>query len=145
MATNTTGRDTQHILELIQSRYGAATPKLKLSTLLSQNPQLDALDWSLLVLAIEIDLKVNFTDALLDPKRWTVASFAQAIAKLPKSANPMHTLELLSVVADQLVRSDAEISVKPARKRSTQTTKSRKASPRASKTPKKKPARAKRA
>lgn len=138
-------RDIQHTLELIQSRYGTATPKLKLSTLLRQNPQLDALDWSLLVLAIEIDLKVNFTEALLDPKPWTVASFAQAVAKLPKSANPLHTLELLSVVADQLVRSDTELSVKPARKKSAQPTPSRKKSPRASKAPKKKPARVKRA
>lgn len=95
--------DETRVLRLIEARYGNVLPQTKLRSLLQRNPQLDPLDWSLLVLSIEIELRVNMTPSLLDVGRWSVGKFATAVASLPKVQSATHTLDLLTVLVDQLL------------------------------------------
>ena len=96
--------DESHVLQLLQARYGSARPHTRLRTLLKRNPQLDPLDWSLLVMSIEIDARVSLSRNLLDPNRWTVAQFARSVAALPKVASVTHTIELLTLLSEELLR-----------------------------------------
>lgn len=100
--------DEAHVLRLIEARYGTALPQTKLRSLLQRNPQLDHLDWSLLLIAIEIDLRVNMEPALLDVGRWTVGKFARAVASLPKVRSVTHTVDLITLLADELLRTPSD-------------------------------------
>ena len=97
-------RDETHVLELLEARYGCAPPQTRLTTLIRRNPQLDPLDWSLLVMSVEIDLKVSVSRRLLDPSRWTVAQFARSVALLPKVSRATHTIDLLTLLSEELLR-----------------------------------------
>ena len=96
-----------HVLRLIEARYGNVLPQTKLRTLLERNPQLDPLDWSLLILSIEIELRVNMTPNLLNIGRWSVGTFARAIALLPKVQSATHTLDRLTLLVDELLTTQA--------------------------------------
>jgi hypothetical protein len=96
--------DESHILRLLEARYGPAPPQTRLVSLIRRNPHLDTLDWSLLVMSIEIDLQVNMSRRLLDPSRWTVAQFARLVAQLPKVARVTHTIDLLTLLSEELLR-----------------------------------------
>lgn len=108
--------DEAHVLRLIEARYGNVLPQTKLRTLLQRNPQLDPLDWSLLILSIEIELRVNMTPSLLNIGSRSVGSFARTAASLPKVQSRTHTLDLLTLLVDELLTTQA-ISV-PARGKS---------------------------
>jgi hypothetical protein len=92
-----------HVLRLIEARYGNALPQIKLRTLLQRNPQLDPLDWSLLILSIEIELRVNMTPSLLNIGSWSVGTFARTVASLPKVQSATHTLDRLTLLVDELL------------------------------------------
>jgi hypothetical protein len=95
--------DEGQVLRLIAARYGNALPQSRLKAVLQQNPHLDSLDWSLLVLSIEIELRVSLTPRLLDAGRWTLASFARAVAALPKQTAATHTVDRLTLLVDELL------------------------------------------
>jgi hypothetical protein len=111
--STTLSSDEAHVLRLIEARYGNVLPSTKLRTLLQRNPQLDPLDWSLLILSIEIELRVNMTPSLLNIGSRSVGTFARTVASLPKVQSRTHTLDLLTLLVDELLTTQA-ISV-PAR------------------------------
>jgi hypothetical protein len=111
-----TAGDELHVVRLLEARYGGATPGTRLTTLFKRNPQLDDLDWSLLVTSIEIDLRVHMSPRLLQTKLWTLGQFARAVAALPKVANQLHTLELLTIVSEQLLATQLPADTAPKRK-----------------------------
>lgn len=111
--STTVSSEEAHVLRLIEARYGNALPQIKLRTLLQRNPQLDPLDWSLLILSIEIELRVNMTPSLLNIGSWSVGSFARTVASLPKVKSATHTLDRLTLLVDELLTTQG-ISV-PAR------------------------------
>jgi hypothetical protein len=96
-----------HVLRLIEARYGNALPQIKLRTLLQRNPQLDPLDWSLVILSIEIELRVNMTPSLLNIGSWSVGTFARTVASLPKVQSATHTLDRLTLLVDELLTTQA--------------------------------------
>ncbi len=123
---NAVSRDATHILQLLEARYGNASPQTRLGTLLGRNSHLDPLDWSLLVISIEIDLRVSMTPSLLDPSRWTVAKFARSVAALPKVTRLTHTIDLLTLLSDAWLRAQTtpdpivtEASRRPSKKLAT--------------------------
>lgn len=95
--------EVSYVVELLRSRYGAAPPRLPLGQLRHSNPHLDRFDWSLLILAIEIDLKIRIPRRLSDANRMTLGKFATEIAALPKVSEANHTLELVTLLAQALL------------------------------------------
>jgi len=91
------------VLRLIEALYGPTPPNGKLSGLLRRAAQLDHLDWSLLLISLEIELRVSLEPRLLDARRWTVGKFAKAVASLPKVNSVTHTIDLLALLVDQLL------------------------------------------
>jgi hypothetical protein len=61
------------------------------------------LDWSLLILSIEIELRVNMTPSLLNIGSRSVGAFARTVAALPKVQSRTHTLDLLTLLVDELL------------------------------------------
>jgi hypothetical protein len=112
--------DEARVLRLITSRYGNALPQNRLDTVLQRNPQLDSLDWSLLVLCIEIELHVSMTPRLLEIGRWTVGSFARAVAALPKQASVTYTLDRLTLLVDELLGAQAKSEASQKRRKKAQ-------------------------
>jgi len=58
-----TSKDVSYVVELLRSRYGAVPSSLPLGQLRRSSPQLDRFDWSLFILATEIDLKIRIRRA----------------------------------------------------------------------------------
>ena len=115
--------DEARVLRLIASRYGNTLPQNRLDTVLQRNPQLDSLDWSLLVLCIEIDLRVSLTPRLLEIGRWTVGSFARAVAALPKQESITYTLDRLTLLVDELLGAQQKPEAPPKRRKKAQRSK----------------------
>ncbi len=101
-----TSKDVSYVVDLLRSRYGAVPPSLPLGLLRRSNPQLDRFDWSLLILAIEIDLKIRIPRRIADANRMTIAHFAAEIAALPKVSEANHTLELVTLLAQALLSAE---------------------------------------
>ena len=101
-----TSKDVSYVVELLRSRYGAVPSSLPLGQLRRSSPQLDRFDWSLLILATEIDLKIRIPRRLADANRMTIAQFAAEIAALPKVSEVNHTLELVTLLAQALLSTE---------------------------------------
>ena len=94
------------VVQHLHRRYGVATPTTTLRTLLRRNPQWDRFDWSLFVVSLEIDLRVDIPQRLADAHHLTIAAFSKKIATLPKVERPDHTLEMLTLLAHAILTAD---------------------------------------
>jgi hypothetical protein len=88
-----------------------------LRSLRRRNPQLDQFDWSLLIICIDIDLRVNVPQRLIDADQLTIADFAKKIASLPKITETNHTLEMLTLLAQALLTVDDAVMRAPRMKK----------------------------
>lgn len=98
--------DVSHIVQLLGHRYGTSPLSSSLRSLRRRNPQLDSFDWSLLIICIEIDLRVNVPQRLIDADQLTIAEFAKKITLLPKVTETNHTFELLTLLTQALLAVD---------------------------------------
>jgi hypothetical protein len=99
------------------------TASTTLRTLLRRNPQWDRFDWSLFVVSLEIDLRVEIPQRIADAHQLTVATFAKKVAALPRVAAPDYTLQILTLLAQAVLSADeadvtpSNTSTKPSRKK----------------------------
>ena len=101
----TASADARRIVHLIKASGGPDDPKAPLSALFLSPCCLDQLDWLLLVVAIEIDTRVEIPGSLIRARSMSIEHFANRVAALPKIARETHTLEMLSLVSQALLGS----------------------------------------
>jgi len=105
----TASADARRIVHLIKAAGGPEDPKAPLASLFLSPCRLDQLDWLLLVVAIEIDARVEIPASLIRARAMSIEHFANRVAALPKIARETHTLEMLSLVSQALLgSSDAD-------------------------------------
>jgi hypothetical protein len=80
-----------------------ATTETKLADLLQEPDGLGDLDWVLVVLSLEIDLRVNVPEKLAESHKLTIGEFAAKVAALPEQDDPYWTLNRLSTLTDAIL------------------------------------------
>jgi hypothetical protein len=98
----------RQVLQLISAALGPLVPQVSLRRQLHNSPSFDGFDWSLVVLAIEIDLRVMIPPSLATAFRLTARQFAEKVAALPRTENPSYTLDALKLLAHALLTADDE-------------------------------------
>ncbi len=106
MAERPKSRETR-VVQLVQSALeGQVDPASPLSALRAARPDFSGLDWAVLLLALEVELRIEIPERMGQAKRLSLRDFAKRVAALSPVERVSFTFERLQLLTEALLAVD---------------------------------------